>query len=103
METQRKQESLEQQKIKHKRPSLYHVIMLNDDFTPMDFVVWALQTYFDKDLQTAESLMLQVHHGNRAIVGTYIYDMATTKCNAVMKAAREQGYPFKVITEKAKD
>lgn len=103
METQRKQAASEQQKTKTKRPSLYHVIMLNDDFTPMDFVVWALQTYFDKGRQEAETLMLQVHHGNRAIVGTYIYDVATTKCNAVMKAAREQGFPFKVITEKAQD
>lgn len=103
METQKKNVVEGQQKVKIKRPSLYHVVMLNDDFTPMDFVVWALKTYFDKNHDEAENLMIQVHHGSKAIVGTYTYDVATTKCNAVIKAARAEGYPFKVITEKAND
>lgn len=102
MATQKQNEGKTSQKIKSKvkRPSLYNVIMLNDDFTSMEFVVWALKTYFDKNSDEAVKLMLQVHHGSKAIVGTYTYDIATTKCNAVMKAARAEGYPFKVITEK---
>lgn len=88
-------------KTKVKPPSMYNVIMLNDDFTPMEFVVWVLTHYFDKSFDDAERLMLQVHNGNQAVVGTYSYDIATTKCAQVINEARAQGYPFKVITQKA--
>ena len=90
-------------KVKVKEPNMYNVIMLNDDFTPMDFVVDMLMKYFEKSGTEATNLMLAVHKGNRAIVGTYVYDVAMTKILHVTTEAREKGYPFKVIVEKSKD
>ena len=66
-------------RVKVKEPGMYNVIMLNDDFTPMDFVVDMLIKYFEKSTTEATNLMLSVHKGNRAIVGTYVYDVAITK------------------------
>lgn len=88
-------------KVKLKPPSMYNVVMLNDDFTPMDFVVYVLQKYFGKSFDDANRLMLEVHHGKKAVVGTYTYDVAVTKCSQVISEAKEQGYPFKVIVDKA--
>lgn len=96
-----KNESHSGSKVKLKPPSMYNVIMLNDDFTPMDFVVWALQTYFEKSFDQANRLMLEVHHGKKAVVGTYVYDVAVTKSSRVIQEARNKGYPFKVIVDKS--
>ncbi len=90
-------------RVKVKEPGMYNVIMLNDDFTPMDFVVDMLIKYFEKSTTEATNLMLSVHKGNRAIVGTYVYDVAITKTMKVTGEARDKGYPFKVIVEKRKD
>jgi len=87
-------------KVKLKAPNMYNVIMLNDDFTPMDFVVEMLRTYFDKSETEATALMLQVHHGKKAIIGKYPYDVATTKSYRVIQEARAKGYPFRVEVEK---
>lgn len=100
METQNAFESRSKNKVKLKKPNLYNVIMLNDDFTPMDFVVEMLRTYFDKSEAEATELMLKVHRGKKAIVGKYSYDVAVTKTYRVTHEAREKGYPFKVIVEK---
>lgn len=101
MENERQYVHKSGHKVKIKPPSMYNVIMLNDDFTPMDFVVWALQTFFDKNFDEANRIMLEVHHGKKAVVGTYVYDIAVTKCTRVIQEARSKGYPFKVIVDKA--
>ncbi len=77
-------------------PHHYSIIMLNDDFTPMDFVVMVLMSVFHKTEKEATELMLAVHKGGQAIVGRYTYDIAVTKKTRVDKMAKEQGYPFRV-------
>lgn len=84
---------------KVKEPGRYKVVMYNDDFTPMDFVVDILISIFHKSNEEATKLMLQVHQGTKAVIGTYTYDMATTKSNLAMQRAREEGYPFRVKVE----
>lgn len=93
----------ERSQIKLKEPKFYHVVMLNDDFTPMDFVVRILIDIFHKDPATAEHLMMQVHLRGSAIVGTYSKDIAVTKVQAAMGRAREAGYPFRLIVEEEPD
>ena len=100
METEKNFSPKGKNRLKLKEPSLYNVIMLNDDFTPMDFVVEMLRTHFDKTEEEATALMLKVHKGKKAVVATYVYDVAMTKSYRVMQEAREKGYPFKVIVDK---
>lgn len=102
METQKKSIQKGKSKFKIKEPELYDVIMLNDDFTPMDFVVDILTTYFEKTGEEATELMLQIHKGKKAVVATYIYDIALTKSYKVMQVARDKGYPLKVVVDKTK-
>ncbi len=82
-------------------PSLYHVILLNDDFTSMEFVIQALQQVFHKPLPEATKIMLEVHKKGRGIAGTYIRDIARTKAERVMHLAFKENYPLKCILEKA--
>lgn len=86
---------------KLKEPRLYQVIMHNDDFTSMEFVVSILIDIFHKDPATAEVLMLHVHKNGRAVVGKYPYDIALTKTESAMARAREEGFPFKLTMEEA--
>ncbi len=86
-------------KFRVKEPKMYHVIMYNDDFTPMDFVVEILMSVFNKSESEAFRLMYAIHRGTRAVVGTYVYDIAVTKADEAVKRAREAGYPFRVETE----
>lgn len=88
-------------KIKIKEPPKYNVIMINDDFTSMEFVVRILIDIFHKDPVNAESIMMHVHKNGRAIVGTYSYDIALTKTNAAMTRARDEGFPFRMTIEEA--
>ncbi len=85
-----------------KKPDMFRVIMHNDDFTTMEFVVEMLRVVFYKDAATAETLMLKVHHEGQAQIGIYTYDMAVSKCQKAMRMAREQGYPFKLTYEPEK-
>lgn len=87
--------------IEIKEPKLYHVIMLNDDFTSMDFVVRILVEIFHKDPVSAESIMLHVHKNGRAVVGKYVYDIAVTKINKAMARAEAEGFPFRLTMEEA--
>ncbi len=87
------------ERIKVKRPQQYQVVMHNDDFTPMDFVVDVLKTIFDKEPAEAMALMLAVHHGGKAVVGVYTYDIAVSKAEKTMALARGQGYPLRCSTE----
>ena len=102
METQNKTVQKEKNKYKLKEPDMYDVIMLNDDFTPMDFVVDILEKIFNKSAEEATEIMLRIHKGKEAIVATYIYDIALTKSYKVMKIAKEKGYPLKCVIDKSK-
>lgn len=82
-----------------KFPLNYRVIMYNDDFTTMEFVVEVLTGIFHKEQEEAIALMMKVHKEGRALVGAYSYDMAMTKTQEAMHLAREQGYPFQIKVE----
>lgn len=82
-------------------PEEYRVILLNDDFTTMEFVVAVIMSVFHKDMFEATRIMLDVHRKGRGVVGTYTYDIATTKINRVHAMARDNGFPLKCIMEKA--
>ena len=84
----------ERQKTRLKEPGRYVVVMFNDDFTPMEFVVEILETIFFKSQAEAEAIMLKVHHEEKAVVGTYSYDIA--KVEKAMEKARTQKYPLKL-------
>lgn len=83
------------------KPKRYNVVMHNDDFTTMEFVVEILIEIFRKDAIEAERIMLFVHQKGKAIVGSYPLDIANTKVNAAMTRAKEQGFPFRVTVEEA--
>ena len=80
-------------------PRQYAVMMHNDDFTPMDFVVDILKLIFKKEHQEAVDIMMQVHKGDKAVVGMYAYDIAMTKTQEATHMARQNGYPFQVKVE----
>lgn len=86
-------------KVIAKKPPLYKVILLNDDYTPMDFVVEILQKYFDKNYEEATEVMLSVHHQGKAICGVYTYEIAETKVKVVTDEAKSRSYPLKCIVE----
>jgi len=83
-----------------KEPSRYRVLLLNDDFTPMDYVVQVLQQYFHKTHEEAVQIMLEVHHKGRGICGVYPYDMAETKVALVTADARQHQHPLRCTMEK---
>jgi ATP-dependent Clp protease adaptor protein ClpS len=82
-------------------PRMYQVVMLNDDYTPMEFVVMVLQEYFKRDLETATQIMLKIHHEGRGVCGVYSKDVAATKVELVLGAARRAGHPLQCIMEAA--
>ncbi|MBP3242831.1 MAG: ATP-dependent Clp protease adaptor ClpS [Ruminococcus sp.] len=84
---------------KVKEPKQYNVIMLNDDFTTMEFVVEILIDIFRKDSVTANELMMKVHRTGKAVVGKYPYDIAATKVNKAHKRAKSAGFPFRMVIE----
>jgi ATP-dependent Clp protease adaptor protein ClpS len=84
-----------------KEPEEFRVILLNDDYTTMEFVVTVLVTVFHKSLLDAQSIMLDVHRKGRGDVGVYTYDIAVTKINQVHELARQNGFPLRCIMEKA--
>ncbi|ENX48736.1 ATP-dependent Clp protease adapter ClpS [Acinetobacter ursingii] len=77
-----------------KRPPLYAVVLLNDDYTPMDFVIEILQQYFALNLDQATQVMLTVHYEGKGVAGVYPRDIAETKANQVNNYARSQGHPL---------
>jgi ATP-dependent Clp protease adaptor protein ClpS len=84
-----------------KPPQMYQVVLLNDDYTPMEFVVMVLQQYFKRDLETATHIMLKIHHEGRGVCGVYTRDVAATKVELVLAAARHAGHPLQCIMEAA--
>lgn len=83
-----------------KRPPLYKVILLNDDFTPMEFVILVLKRFFSKSQVEAEKIMLEVHNKGAGIAGLYTFEVAETKVFTVNEFSRRQKHPLKCIMEK---
>ena len=79
---------------KPKPPSMYSVLLFNDDFTPMEFVVEVLERFFNKNREQATQIMLQVHTKGSGICGIYPLDIAETKVSQVLGLAQEQGHPL---------
>lgn len=82
-------------------PQLYKVLLLNDDYSSMDFVVDILMTIFHKTYAEAEKIMLEVHQKQRGLCGVYSFEIAETKVTQVTKIAKEQGFPLKAVMEEA--
>jgi len=91
------------QRIDLKEPRRYKVIIYNDDFTTMEFVVMILVQVFLKSEAEANALMLQVHHSDQAVVGIYSYDIAVSKVRKATDMAREQNYPLRLTVEPEED
>jgi len=90
---------LERKTQKIKPPRMYQVVMLNDDFTPMEFVVIVLQEYFNKDREAATQIMLRIHLEGRGICGVFPKDIAATKVDKVLEAAKKAGHPLQCVSE----
>ncbi|MCF8168156.1 MAG: ATP-dependent Clp protease adapter ClpS [Rhodoferax sp.] len=80
-------------------PQMYQVVMLNDDYTPMEFVVVVIQEYFGKDLQAATQIMLKIHIDGKGVCGVYSKDIAATKVDQVLEAAHKAGHPLQCVSE----
>ena len=87
-------------KPKTKRPNLYRVLILNDDYTPMEFVVHILEKFFQKDVEAATKIMLHVHHHGIGECGVFTYEIAETKVTQVMDFARKHQHPLQCVMEK---
>ena len=84
---------------KTKPPQMYQVVMLNDDYTPMEFVVVVIQEFFNKDRETATQIMLKIHLDGKGICGVYSRDDAATKVQQVQEAAHQAGHPLQCLSE----
>ncbi|MCH8113059.1 MAG: ATP-dependent Clp protease adapter ClpS [Proteobacteria bacterium] len=85
---------------KTKKPPLYKVLLLNDDFTPMEFVVYVLERFFHKNRQEATTIMLHVHRRGVGVCGIFTYEVAETKVNQVVDHARQNQHPLQCTMEK---
>ncbi len=83
-----------------KTPSMYRVLLLNDDFTPMDFVILILQKFFAKNMTEATKIMLQVHQQGAGVAGVFTYEIAETKVYQVNQFAKQHQHPLKCTMEK---
>ena len=87
-------------KPKTKKPSMYNVLVLNDDYTPMEFVVLVLESVFNKKQEEATQIMLHVHKNGVGVCGTFTYEVAETKCKTVMDLAKKNEHPLQCTMEK---
>lgn len=87
-------------KPKPKKPAMYKVLMLNDDYTPMEFVVYVLERFFNKSAEEATRIMLHVHQRGVGVCGVYTYEVAESKVNQVMSLARQHQHPLQCTLEK---
>lgn len=78
---------------------MYQVVLLNDDFTPMEFVIDVLREYFNKDNNAATQIMLKVHNEGKGVCGVFSKDVASTKVDLVLTHAREEGHPLQCVME----
>ncbi len=83
-----------------KRPNLYRVLLLNDDYTPMEFVIHVLEKFFNKDREAATTIMLHVHHNGVGECGVFTYEVAETKVTQVMDFSRKHQHPLQCVMEK---
>ena len=90
---------LERRTLKVKPPQMFQVVMLNDDYTPMEFVVVVIQEFFSKDLEAATQIMLKIHLDGRGVCGVYSKDVAATKVDQVQDAAHKAGHPLQCVSE----
>lgn len=87
-------------KTKAKKPNLYRVLLLNDDYTPMEFVIHVLERFFNKTRDEATQIMLHVHHNGVGECGVFTYEVAETKVTNVMDFARKHSHPLQCVMEK---
>ena len=88
-------------KPKTKKPSMYNVLLLNDDYTPMEFVVMVLEKIFNKKQEEATQIMLHVHKNGIGVCGTFTYEVAESKCKSVMDMAKKNEHPLQCTMEKS--
>ncbi|MBF0203409.1 MAG: ATP-dependent Clp protease adapter ClpS [Desulfamplus sp.] len=100
MDTEVKKKTSSDSDFKHEEPPMYKVILHNDDYTTMDFVVQILMSVFGKPFEIATQIMLNVHEQGKGICGVYTRDVAETKVNTVHILAREREFPLKSTIEK---
>jgi len=89
-----------QTKPKTQKPSLYRVLLLNDDYTPMEFVVYVLERFFNKSREDATRIMLLVHQHGVGVCGVFTYEVAETKVSQVIDTARRHQHPLQCTMEK---
>jgi ATP-dependent Clp protease adaptor protein ClpS len=87
-------------RVKTKKPSLYRVLLLNDDYTPMEFVVFILERFFNRSREQATRIMLHVHQKGVGLCGVYTYEVAETKVAQVLDLARRHEHPLQCVMEK---
>ncbi len=90
---------LERKPERTKPPQMHQVVLLNDDYTPMEFVVVVIQEFFSKDRETATQIMLKIHLDGKGVCGVYSKDVAATKVDQVTEAARKAGHPLQCVSE----
>ena len=90
---------LERRTQKVQPPQLYQVAMLNDDYTPMEFVVVVIQEFFGKDIEAATQIMLKIHLDGKGVCGVYSRDVAATRVDQVREAAAKAGHPLQCVSE----
>ena len=88
-------------KPKTKKPSMYNVLLLNDDYTPMEFVIIVLSKIFNKKQEEATQIMLHVHKKGVGVCGTFTYEVAESKCKSVMDMAKKNEHPLQCTMEKS--
>ena len=88
-------------KPKTKKPSMYNVLLLNDDYTPMEFVIIVLESVFNKKQEDATQIMFHVHKNGVGVCGTFTYEVAETKCKIVMDLAKKNEHPLQCTIEKS--
>lgn len=89
--------------VETEEPNPYKVLLLNDDYTPMDFVIYVLKTFFNHDDSTAQKIMLDVHKLGSGVAGVYSFEIAETKAMQVNQFAKNSKYPLKSIIEEDKN
>ena len=94
-------EVLEKTRTKTRQPDLFRVILHNDDYTTMEFVIRILETVFNKETPEAYRIMLQVHHDGQGVCGSYPFEIAETKVETVHDMARQEGFPLRASLEEA--
>ena len=86
---------------KTKKPSMYNVLLLNDDYTPMEFVIMVLEKVFNKKQEEATQIMIHVHKNGIGVCGTFTYEVAESKCKSVMDMAKKNEHPLQSAMEKS--